>query len=85
MRDFQQQLYLYRKADSSGKNVCVRDNVDQSTTHIIADIEESNATPLAPIDKLQEDFEDFKRHVGTEIASLKHPMPTEQKRCAPAH
>ena len=65
----------YRKADSSGKNVCIRDNVDQNTTHIIVDIEENNVTPLAPIDRLQEDFEDFKRHVSTEIASLKHPKP----------
>ena len=55
---------FHRKADSNGKNVCIRDNEDQHATKIIIDADEITNAHMSPIQRLEEDFDDFKSHIA---------------------
>ena len=81
----------YRKVDAQGKNVCIRDEITATHTDAQDENETSNDQPeSAPstsymTDMLYNEFQDFKRHVLDEIASIKYPPNKETEDMAKSY
>ena len=85
----------YRKVDTQGKNVCIRDEIAAAHTDAHTDAQDKDKTPSvepepAPstsclTDMLYNEFQDFKRHVLDETASIKYPPKKETEDTAKSY